>query len=401
MASKAAFKADKRPEKINAGIGYLIDPQTGKPFSPDVARMVTLDATADWETSYLPQHGHAGYLESHGREMVFGRETWDSMPGAGEGKKPDNMAWIQALGGTGALSITADFFDQFLPEDRKKLLLDGGWGNHKTIFSAFEITEYDRVAEGEGRYNHAGYMEALKAHPEGAPVLLQAAGYNGDGLDRTAEEWDEIVEVIKDRNLIPIVDFAYNGLAKGFDEDNQIIRSLVVAEVPMFVNASNSKNFLYNARLGSVYAVNWGDATNKIQDALCYAEEGVRPNFSNAPFVHAEALDRILRDENLAEMYRSQIDRMATQVLDANRLELAATLARVNSPSPEVAQVTNWVRNGSGLFVNIAPGGLGAEQTRFLQDEKAIYTAGSRINLGGIPPEKMPFVADAVREVLS
>jgi len=52
-------------------------------------------------------------------------------------------------------------------------------------------------------------------------VLLHGCCHNPTGLDPDAALWREIAQVLKERKILPLVDFAYQGLAAGIAEDGE------------------------------------------------------------------------------------------------------------------------------------------------------------------------------------
>ena len=69
------YISDKRPNKINAGVGMIMDPQSGKPFVPTAIRKIGKEIAFE-NNAYLPSEGHLGYLYSHASELVFSSDIW-------------------------------------------------------------------------------------------------------------------------------------------------------------------------------------------------------------------------------------------------------------------------------------------------------------------------------------
>ncbi len=68
--------------------------------------------------------------------------------------------------------------------------------------------------DAENRLDFDGMLAALKEIPEGDVVLLHACCHNPTGFDLSREQWGQVLEVVKQRNLLPLVDFAYQASAK-------------------------------------------------------------------------------------------------------------------------------------------------------------------------------------------
>ena len=126
------------------------------------------------DTGYLSPTGHLEYLDLHAKHLIFGEELWKELGGL------NKVVAAQTIGGTGSLFVASEFLNEVLTEEKRNLLLDPGWANHKNIFAKIDNTPTTYIHEdSETReYNHKGYLEVLNNHPEGCPVLLQVAGYN-------------------------------------------------------------------------------------------------------------------------------------------------------------------------------------------------------------------------------
>jgi len=392
MQTKEDFRASTAKDKINAGVGVVIDPSTGKPQQLDVYREARRDYDPD--TGYLNQIGHQPYLEEHARRLVFGEEIWGSMQQnlENDDRRPDNMVWAQSIGGTGGLALASALLRKGLRES--KLLIDPGWGNHLKVFGeGLEISSYQHEDPDTRKYDHEAFIEALEAMPNGTAVLLQVCGYNGDGLDRTNEQWDEIIEICKSKSITPVLDFAYNGLAEGFDEDNYAIGKFHESGIRFFVCCSNSKNGGYNWRLGSIYADNVGskDAAGRMQEWL--NKSVIRPSYSNAPKEHAAIMAKILLDDKLRERYEAEIKSVRGRI-DGTRDALADALG----------QGYEWVKDRSGLFVKMLPNkqGFSDAQTRHLRDDHGVLCVpNGRLNVAGFSTAEAPRVATAVKSALA
>ncbi len=92
--------------------------------------------------------------------------------------------------------------------------------------------------------------------PPAIVLVLHGCCHNPTGIDPTPEQWSRIAEVVAGRQLLTLVDFAYQGLAEGIREDAAGLATLVRTGQELFVASSFSKNFgLYNERVGALSAV--------------------------------------------------------------------------------------------------------------------------------------------------
>ena len=84
-------------------------------------------------------------------------------------------------------------------------------------------------------------------------MALPTCCHNPTGADLTPAEWDQVIEVLKAKDLIPFLDIAYQGFGQGIEEDAYLIRALDQAGLNFIVSNSFSKIFsLYGERVGGL-----------------------------------------------------------------------------------------------------------------------------------------------------
>lgn len=92
-------------------------------------------------------------------------------------------------------------------------------------------------------------------------------------MDLTPEQWDQVLEVIKSREIIPFMDIAYQGFSEDMAHDAYAIRKAVDMNLPVFVSNSFSKNLsLYDERFGGL-------------SVLCPSEDEAERVFGQLNFV--------------------------------------------------------------------------------------------------------------------
>src|SRR5690606_10188427 len=190
---------------------------------------------------------------------------------------------VQALGGTGALKIGADFLRQLLPQ-AKAAISNPSWENHRALFerAGFEVVEYAYYDPATHGLDYEGMLASLRALPEQSVVVLHACCHNPTGVDPTLEQWAGIVEVIKARKLVPFLDIAYQGFGDGLEEDAAVVRMFADQGLTTLISSSFSKSFsLYGERVGALTIV----AGDKEEGArvLSQVKRVIRTNYSNPP----------------------------------------------------------------------------------------------------------------------
>lgn len=232
-------------------------------------------------------------LQTESAKLIFGNES----PVLAEKR----VATVQSLSGTGALTLAAHAIKRLLP-GRRIFCSNPTWENHGKVIHDAGLPElqyyryYDPKTCG---FDCKGMMEDLRSYPEGSIILLHAVAHNPTGVDPSQDEWKQIAQVMKERQLIPWFDCAYQGFASGdLDADAWSIRYFVEQGFEMFVCQSFAKNFgLYNERVGALHVV--ADDSESAHAVLTNLESIVRPMYSNPPQHGARIVSTILKNPDL------------------------------------------------------------------------------------------------------
>ncbi len=379
-----AFKKDTNPDKINLSVGVYKDASGATPI---------LRCVKEAERRLLEQEQTKGYLGIDGlpdfcrfaRELLF--------PAGHEVLTSNRAVSLQTPGGTGALRVAADFLKQKLPQ-ASVWVSKPTWANHPAIFQAADrrVETYSYInASGTG-LDFDAMLQALNQIPAGDVVLLHGCCHNPTGIDPTPEQWQQIADVVHQRKLLPLIDFAYQGFGTGIDEDAVGLRTVVRPGTEAIVCSSFSKNFgLYSERVGALTLI--AGSADAAQTALSHAKISVRTNYSNPPqhggaivaTVLANADLRATWEEELAEM-RARIHAMRTLFVDTMKQK---------APQRDFS----FIANQCGMF---SFSGLTPVQVDELKSKHAVYivTAGGRINVAGMTEQNMDRLCTAIASVL-
>jgi aspartate/tyrosine/aromatic aminotransferase len=380
-ATWPGFK-DRNPDAINTTIGVMIDPETGYPWRPAcVVKALELEA------QIIANHGDYGYQAPAGSQDLI--DSIKAVYDPGSHHAPATI--YQALGGTGALQLTKLALLELVPEPaqgNRQLVLDRGWPNHQNIFgSDFDITSYQHADYKAGLYNHEASVAALVAAPDRATVLFQGYGYNDDGLDRSTQEWGEVLAIAAEKEMTVILDMAYVGLTHTYYSDFTPIWNAVKKDLLVFANLSMSKNMgLYNERVGALMVLNADKHLGDEQAARFdqKIKKIIRGTTSNPPRLAAQAAAAML---TYGGFHDELID--VRNRLDANRALLAETL-----PMFPV------IGNGSGLFTKLLPEGYTDAQYAYLQGAGIHALKNSRLNIGGLRLDQVERVGQTILQAL-
>jgi aromatic-amino-acid transaminase len=378
-----AFAADQRPTKVNLGMGVYSDENGKVPLLAAVRQAENSKVALNAARSYLPIDGIPGYNLAV-QKLLFGEDSDLIVDG--------RAVTIQALGGTGALKVGADFLRQLEPHSEVHIG-DPSWENHRALFEAagFKVSSYpyyDAATHGVKFDAWLSYLKNLKAS---SIVVLHACCHNPTGVDPTPDQWDEIIKVIVERDLIAFADIAYQGFGAGIYEDAAVIRKLVAQDIDFFVASSFSKSFsLYGERVGALTVVTSGkDQSSRVLSQL---KRTIRTNYSSPPSHGASIVSMVLNTPELRATWESELAVMRTRI-KRMRERLVALLDEL-IPGRDFS----FIAAQNGMF---SYSGLTSSQVEDLQVESGIYAVSTgRICVASLNDKNIEYVAKAIAHVV-
>jgi aspartate/tyrosine/aromatic aminotransferase len=374
------FRKDPNPNKINVAMGVYRDESGTTPILDCVKQAETRLLAEESSKSYLGMAGLDG-LEGLVQDLVFGQRPADG-----------RTVTLQTPGGTGALRVAADFLRQKVGAERI-WVSSPTWANHSNIFKAagLEVDSYSYLKEDSLELDFTALTDSLAGIPAGDVVCLHACCHNPTGVDPSAEQWEQIAEICQQNNLLPLVDFAYQGFGDGLSEDRTAIRCFHERESEMLICSSYSKNFgLYCERIGALSIV--AGSADAAQAALSHAKLSVRTNYSNPPKHGGAIVATILADEHLRTLWQGEVDTMRERIH-----QMRAAFASGMKERTEVRDFS-FIEQQRGMF---SYSGLTRDQVDRLREEHSIYAVGSgRINVAGMTLGNLDQLCDAIAAVL-
>ncbi len=378
-----AFNADTRPGKVNLGVGvyYCEDGLIPLLKAVKLAEKAQVDKHAPRE--YLPIDGIAAY-DSAVQKLLFGADS--------EIIKSGRIITSQAIGGTGALKIGADYLKRLLP-DAVVAISNPSWQNHRALFEAadFPVQNYRYYDANLQGVDIEGMLEDLRQLPRQSIVVLHACCHNPTGVDLSLEQWRLVIDALKEREHVPFLDIAYQGFAEGIDEDAAAVRLFADSGMTFFVSSSFSKSFsLYGERVGALSIV--ADSKEQASRVLSQLKLVIRTNYSNPPTHGATIVSSVLNTPELNALWQKELGEMRERILLMRKLmveQLAAKGAKRDF---------SFVAEQRGMFSYT---GLTKEQVQRLSDEFAIYAVSSgRICVAALNLNNIDAVTDAIVQVL-
>ncbi|HEY3982609.1 amino acid aminotransferase [Cedecea sp.] len=377
------FRADDRPTKINLGIGVYKD-ETGK--TP------VLTSVKKAELYLLENETTKNYLGIDGIPE-FGRCTQELLFGKDNALIADKRArTAQTPGGTGALRVAADFLAKNTSAKRV-WVSNPSWPNHKSVFNAagLEVKEYAYYDAENHSLDFDGLVASLQAAEAGDVVLFHGCCHNPTGIDPTAEQWKTLAEMSLAKGWLPLFDFAYQGFARGLEEDAEGLRIFAAGHKELLVASSYSKNFgLYNERVGAFTLV--ATDADTADRSFSQVKSVIRANYSNPPAHGASVVATILSNDALRTMWEQELTDMRQRIHRMRQLF-------VNTLQEKGANRDfSFIINQNGMF---SFSGLTKDQVLRLREEFGVYAVASgRVNVAGMTPDNMAPLCEAIVAVL-
>ncbi|MCY4767173.1 aromatic amino acid transaminase [Klebsiella aerogenes] len=378
------FKEDPRSDKVNLSIGLYYNEDGIIPQLQAVADAeARLNAQPHGASLYLPMEGLNSYRHAIA-PLLFGADH--------PVLKQNRVASIQTLGGSGALKVGADFLERYFPQSRV-WVSDPTWENHIAIFegAGFEVSTYPWFDDETNGVRFEAFLAKLQTLPERDIVLLHPCCHNPTGADLSNAQWDEVVKVLKARNLIPFLDIAYQGFGAGMEDDAYAIRAIASAGLPMLVSNSFSKIFsLYGERVGGLSIV--CDDAETAGRVLGQLKATVRRNYSSPPNFGAQVVAAVLNDPALKASWLAEVEAMRTRILAMRQTLVDALKEAVPGKN------FDYLLKQRGMFSYT---GLSAAQVDRLREEFGVYLiASGRMCVAGLNSRNVQRVAQAFAAVM-
>lgn len=379
-----AFRADEREQKINLGVGVYQDDNGVTPVMACVKAAEEQLVAQETTKSYMPISGTAEY-KKHVQELLFG---------AGHEVLTQQRArTAHTPGGTGGLRVGAELLKQLRP-DANVWASSPTWANHPGVFSAagFALKTYPYYDAERKALDFTRMQETLSTVPAGDVVLLHVCCHNPTGVDLTDAQWAELGKCAARQGWIPFLDFAYQGLGTDLEQDRAGLLQMAAAVPELVVAHSFSKNFgLYRERTGSVTLM--AEKSKAAQAAFSHMEKIIRVLYSNPPAHGGQIVQTVLADADLRTGWETEVATIRDRIQRVRNELVAALKARTDDRD------FSFIAKQKGMF---SFSGLSDEHVQYLREQKGIYIVkGGRINVAGITPANLEYLADAITKALA
>jgi aromatic-amino-acid transaminase len=378
-----AFNNDTNPKKVSLGAGVYQD---------GAGKVQILKVVRDAQEQLLEKEETKNYMPIDGIP-AFNQQAQALLLGADSGVLAAGRAvTVQALGGTGALKIGADFLKRFFSTSQV-WISNPSWENHRQLFEAagFTVNNYPYYDSKTRGLDFTSMLDTLRTLPARSVVVLHACCHNPTGVDPSREEWTRLVDIFQTTGLIPFFDIAYQGFGAGIDADAFAVRAFAEAGIPCLVAQSFSKSFaLYRERVGALTVVTASkDEAKRVQSQL---KRVIRTNYSSPASHGAQLVASVLADPGARARWEGEVAEMRERIRQMREL----FVRRIREKGVE--QDFSFIERQHGMF---SYSELPREIVDRLRNEYSIYIVGSgRICVASLNEKNVDYVCEAIAETL-
>lgn len=373
------FKQDTRSTKIDLGVGVYRDRNGITPIMNAVKsaekRLWELEKTK----AYTGITGDPEYRDALVR-LVLG----DQAPS-------DRVSTAHTPGGTGAVRQALELIRLASPNTHV-WISNPSWPNHISMTHHLELQQgtYRYFDQNTRDVDFDGMMEDLSEKSRGDIVILHGCCHNPTGANLNHQQWDELVQLMLDNELVPLIDLAYQGFGDGLTKDVYSVQLMAEKLPEMLIAASCSKNFgIYRERAGILIAIADTKSASAITQSNLFHLN--RQNFSFPPDHGARLVTMVLNDHDLRRIWEQELEEIRQRML--NLRENLAEELRWRSGSDRFG----FLASHRGMFSLL---GASKEQVSKMRRDAGIYmVSDGRINIAGLNEDSIPVLAQAMLDV--
>jgi aromatic-amino-acid transaminase len=377
------FQKDPRPHKINLSIGIYFDDAGRIPVLESVRRAQDAVIAKGGPKPYLPIEGAANFRAAVA-ELLFGARH--------EVIATRRVATIQSVGSSAGLRVGADFLARHFPKSAV-WVSDPSWENHRSMFegAGLAVHAYPYYDAASGGLKFDAMLATLSGLPPRSVVLLHACCHNPTGVDLTRAQWERLIVLLRERELLPYLDLAYQCFAEGIEQDAYAVRALAAAGLSFLVANSFSKSMsVYGERCGALSVV-CPDAA-QAENVLGQLKFAVRRNYSSPPIHGGQIVATVLTDPALRALWERELSAMRERIL-AMRAQVHKVLT-----AKIAGRNFDYFLTQRGMFSYT---GLSPTQVDRLREQYAVYLVRSgRMCVAGLNTHNVEATAVAMAAVL-
>jgi len=385
MALMSLYKADERKEKIDLGVGVYKDNKGQTPIMDAVQKAARILNNTQKTKSYVGLSGNLGFIENISQLVLA-----DVVP-------KNQIIGAQAPGGTGAFHQLL-LLIRSMEKDKRVWISSPSWPNHAAILNhlGIQFNNYNYFDYDTCEVNFSRMMSDLQKISSGDVLLLHGCCHNPTGANLSLENWTELTKFCEKKNILPLIDLAYQGFGDGINDDVKGVQYMASNLPEVCIGISCSKNFgLYRERVGAALMVVSDKKIHKLVEENLKSFN--RVTFSFPPDYGASLVEIILGGNNsqnkeLIHLWEKELNSMRNGMLELRKL-LSDSLRRSTNSTR-----FDFIERHRGMFSLM---GLSVDQVARLRTEFGIYMVGdSRINIAGLNKDQIDYFSSSIASVI-
>lgn len=378
------FQQDANADKINLSVGVYQNAKGATPIFTAVKKAEQALLNSQSTKAYAPQAGDPAFIE-HISNLLLGNDLVASLG--------DRLAAVMTPGGCGALRMNAELLVQ-ASANTTVWVSNPTWANHFPLLQSAGLTlkTYDYYSADTHGVDFAAMVESLNAIPKGDVVLLHGCCHNPTGADLTQPQWDKVIDILAERELVPFIDVAYQGFGDSLVDDAYGLRQAAIRCPEVLVASSCSKNFgVYRERTGAALVIT--ATASQTAAAKSQILSAARRCYSMSPSHGGSIVGHLLSSESLTSEWKAELEQVRSR-MNKLRLGLATGLNDAQSKID-----FGFVAESKGMFCYL---GIPQSDVLTLRSEFGIYLLEStRINVAGLSEQNLPVIVDRVADVIT
>ena len=385
MALMSLFRADVRKEKIDLGVGVYKNNKGQTPIMDAVQKASRILNNTQKTKSYVGLAGNLGFIDNI-TQLVLA----DVVP-------KNQIIGAQAPGGTGAIHQLL-LLIRSMEKDKRVWISSPSWPNHAAILNhlGIQFNNYNYFDYDTCEVNFSRMMSDLQKISSGDVLLLHGCCHNPTGANLSLENWTELTKFCEKKNILPLIDLAYQGFGDGINDDVKGVQYMASNLPEVCIGISCSKNFgLYRERVGAALMVVSDKKIHKLVEENLKSFN--RVTFSFPPDYGASLVEIILGGNNsqnkeLIHLWEKELNSMRNGMLELRKL-LSDSLRRSTNSTR-----FDFIERHRGMFSLM---GLTVDQVARLRTEFGIYMVGdSRINIAGLNKDQIDYFSSSIAAVI-
>ena len=385
MALMSLYKADERKEKIDLGVGVYKNNKGQTPIMDAVQKASRILNNTQKTKSYVGLSGNLGFIDNISQLVLA-----DAVP-------KNQIIGAQAPGGTGAFHQLL-LLIRSMENDKRVWISSPSWPNHAAILNhlGIQFNNYNYFDYDTCEVNFSRMMSDLQKISSGDVLLLHGCCHNPTGANLSLENWTELTQFCEKKNILPLIDLAYQGFGDGINDDVKGVQYMASNLPEVCIGISCSKNFgLYRERVGAALMVVSDKKIHKLVEENLKSFN--RVTFSFPPDYGASLVEIILGGNNsqnkeLIHLWEKELNSMRNGMLELRKL-LSDSLRRSTNSTR-----FDFIERHRGMFSLM---GLSVDQVARLRTEFGIYMVGdSRINIAGLNKDQIDYFSSSIAAVI-